>query len=80
MRGACPICEERTRSVDAHVRYEHATGRYCWCGENIQPYASSAGLGVEIFRKHCEARGGYLAHYLECQLGVAVDGKLSDMR
>jgi hypothetical protein len=70
----CLICRVvvKVNFIALHVWCCHVTGRNCWCGDaTLVDDARSVGEDAEYFWKHCEERGGYLAHYLEFQLGVA---------
>jgi hypothetical protein len=71
----CPICSETVPSLSAHVWYRHVSSLYCWCGVSIPCTISELFKTAATFERHCEERGGYLAHYLECRLG-GEDGEL----
>jgi hypothetical protein len=60
----CLICLAaiEPQSLAVHLWWQHAALHSCWCGEDM--------LAAEPFWQHCEEHGGYLAHYLEFQLGV----------
>jgi hypothetical protein len=71
MGEVCLICLARLGSdlglashvVILHTPYKGLQGYTCWCGYR-------AVWDVGDLWDHCEERGGYLAHYLECQLGL----------
>lgn len=70
MADTCPICEELVDSVDKHVRLQHTAIPYCWCGKDMWDLTYTLrGDSAEAFKRHCDEHGGYLAHYLECQIG-----------
>jgi transcription elongation factor Elf1 len=72
---SCPICgrPEQTKTVAWHVWYFHVPNIACWCGTYFECGTTSAVERVMKFSAHCEARGGFLAHYLECQFGRKED-------
>jgi transcription elongation factor Elf1 len=69
MQVTCPICEKHTRDVDDHVWHYHVPYRSCWCGFSVEQASPDLSEDVRVFSDHCYLRGGYLVHYLECQLG-----------
>lgn len=73
MAELCPFCQSFQDRVDYHIWQLHVGDRFCWCGHEFfrpekagRPEISDKGQ----FRAHCDEHGGYLAHYLECQLGA----------
>jgi hypothetical protein len=72
MQVTCPICEKHTSDVDEHVWCEHVPSCFCWCRVDLWELTFERGGVIDaVFKQHCEDRGGFLAHYLECQMGVA---------
>ncbi len=60
----CPICGRtwtKAESLVEHVWMYHIMGVVCWCGMRFHV--------CEHWHEHIKAEGGFLAHYLACQLG-----------
>lgn len=63
----CPLCgaDEAEIKQDGelvdHVWFRHVDGVVCWCGREFN-------FGGERFEEHVTDCGGYVVHYLECQL------------
>jgi hypothetical protein len=74
----CPICGldpevALSKSMEFHIWWDHVPGTDCWCGEPIRVAGRWPTVDASEFLAHCAEKGGYLSHYLACQLGV-VDG------
>jgi hypothetical protein len=69
----CPICVKGTgrRTLADHVWWLHVPKPFCWCGDPMIGEDRSIAEDIVVFSDHCDSRGGYLAHYLECKLGAA---------
>jgi hypothetical protein len=70
---SCLFCGEDVRAADVayHIWQWHVGDNACWCGnEFFRPATESRVLisNAAEFRAHCGEHGGFLAHYLECQL------------
>jgi hypothetical protein len=76
----CPICDKPFLHVEDHVWQSHVSRSICWCGLDMW-FTDGDYHHVDEwdFKKHCEARGGYLAHYLECRMGGADARCVPDM-
>jgi hypothetical protein len=74
---ACPICGEVITGGDTfsmlarHILNSHIDSTKCWCGVQIILITRTMTEDSKFFKKHCGEHGGYLAHYLEHQLGVS---------
>jgi hypothetical protein len=71
MVDVCPICNRDVAAdrLSQHVWTLHL--RYwghCWCGKRLTRDGRSLNQDRADFADHCLDLGGYLAHYLECQL------------
>jgi hypothetical protein len=71
----CFICREPVAEsyLDHHIWVYHVDGTLCWCGVDLLDRSREAGGSPQQFKSHCVLHGGYLSHYLECQLGVDRD-------
>jgi hypothetical protein len=65
----CPICDESVWDIESHVWQDHVLQFSCWCGFNVTQVSRAISENVHVFSEHCRLRGGFLSHYLECQLG-----------
>jgi hypothetical protein len=56
----CLFCDDELESdkLVEHLWQVHIAGICCWCGATVYPSS---------FRRHLDAAGGPLAHYLEWQ-------------
>lgn len=77
----CPICEARysgllyqPSSLYLHTRHMHlpyACGqRRCWCGAGFREVQGDWWTGFVDWRRHIEAEGGLIAHWLAYHLGA----------
>jgi hypothetical protein len=68
----CDFCAESFDEWDMpdHVWWWHVKDYRCWCGKNLYTLSLREGTISSHFAEHCAEHGGYLAHYLECQMAV----------
>lgn len=70
MGDVCPLCDSTSLFLSTHIWFFHLNSPVCWCGEDMTDHNKlSDWESADKFKQHCDANGGYLAHFLENLVG-----------